>query len=77
AQQFAFQHRARIGRLVLAATAPGGVPMVPGNPGMLATMLDPMEYGVERTLRRNLAALYNGGGAERVSLNAATAPSPL
>lgn len=77
AQQFAFQHRARIGRLVLAATAPGGVTMVPGNPGMLATMLDPMEYGVERTLRRNLAALYNGGGAERVSLNAATAPSPL
>ncbi|WP_226016720.1 alpha/beta fold hydrolase [Novosphingobium sp. FKTRR1] len=77
AQQFAFQHRARTGRLVLAATAPGGLTMVPGNPGMVATMLDPMEYSVERTLRRNLAALYNGGGSERVSLNAAKAPTPL
>jgi len=77
AQQFAFQHRARTGRVVLAATAPGGATMVPGNPGLIATMLDPMEYTVERTLRRNLAALYNGGGMDRVSLNAAKAPSPL
>lgn len=76
AQQFAFQHRQRTGRLVLAATAAGAT-MVPGNPAMLAHLADPREYTVERTLRRNLASIYNGGGSGRVSLNAAKAPSPL
>lgn len=76
AQQFAFQHRARAGKLVLAATSAGGT-MIPGNASLLSQMLDPMEYSVEKTLRRNLAMFYNGGGADRVSLNAATAPSPL
>lgn len=76
AQQFAFQHRARTGSLVLAATAAGAT-MVPGNPAMLAHLSDPREYSVERTLRRNLASIYNGGGSGRVSLNAAKAPSPL
>ncbi len=75
-QQFAFQHRARTGKLVLAATSAGGT-MIPGNASMLSQMLDPMEYSVEKALRRNLAAFYNGGGADRVSLNAAMAPSPL
>jgi pimeloyl-ACP methyl ester carboxylesterase len=76
AQQFAFQHRARTRRLVLAATSTGNL-MVPGNPAMVGHMLDPMEYSVEAALRRNLATLYNGGGSGRVSLNAATAPSPV
>jgi pimeloyl-ACP methyl ester carboxylesterase len=75
-QQFAFQHRARTGKLVLAATSAGGT-MIPGNASLLSQMLDPMEYSVEKALRRNLAMFYNGGGADRVSLNAATAPSPL
>lgn len=76
AQQFAFQHRARTGSVVLAATAAGAT-MVPGNPAMLAHLADPREYTVERTLKRNLASIYNGGGSGRVSLNAARAPSPL
>lgn len=77
AQQFAFQHRARTRRLVLAATAAGNV-MIPGQTGPgLGLLLDPAEYTMERLLRRNLATLYNGGGSGRVSLNAATAPSPL
>lgn len=76
AQQFAFQHRARTGRIILAATAAGAT-MVPGNPAMLAHLSDPREYTVERTLRRNLASIYNGGGSGKVSLNAAKAPSPL
>jgi pimeloyl-ACP methyl ester carboxylesterase len=75
-QQFAFQHRARTGKLVLAATSAGGT-MIPGNPSLISQMLDPREYTVEKSLRRNLAMFYNGGGAERVSLNAATAPSAL
>jgi pimeloyl-ACP methyl ester carboxylesterase len=76
AQQFAFQHRARTRRLALAATSAGNV-MMPGNPAMVGTMLDPMEFSVEQALRRNLAMLYNGGGSGRVSLNAAKAPSPV
>ncbi|MFY7838144.1 MAG: alpha/beta fold hydrolase [Novosphingobium sp.] len=76
AQQFAFQHRARTGNLILAATAAGAT-MVPGNPAMLAHLSDPLEYTVERTLKRNLASIYNGGGSGRVSLNAAKAPSPV
>lgn len=75
-QQFGFQHRARTGKLVLAATSAGGT-MMPGSPSIIKQMLDPLEYSVEKSLRRNLAMLYNGGGSEQVSLNAATAPSPL
>lgn len=76
AQQIAFQHKARTRRMILAATSPGGT-MVPGNAAMMAHLADPMEYTVERTLRRNLASIYNGGGSGRVSLNAAKAPSPI
>jgi len=76
AQQFAFQHRARTRRLVLAS-ASAGASMVPGNPALVAHLLDPLEYTVEAALRRNLASLYNGGGSGRVSLNAAIPPSPI
>jgi hypothetical protein len=74
AQQFAFQHRAKTGGLILAATASGGATMVPANGSMFSHLVDPMEYTVERALRRNLASLYNGGGRGSVSLNAAKAP---
>ncbi len=76
AQQFAFQHRARTGKLVLASTSAGGT-MIPGNPSLLSHLLDPREYSAPKSLRRNLAMFYNGGGTERVSLNAATAPSVI
>ena len=76
AQQFALQHRARLNRLILAATAAGNM-MIPGNPAIIGHLLDPMEYTVEKALRRNLAMLYNGGGSGRVSLNAAMPPSPV
>lgn len=76
AQQFAFQHKSRTGKVALVATSAGAA-MVPGNPAMLAHLLDPTEYTVERTLRRNLAMLYNGGGTDKaVSLAAAIAPTP-
>jgi hypothetical protein len=51
--------------------------MVPGNPAILSHMADPREYTVARTLQRNLATLYNGGGRHAVSLNAAMPPSPV
>jgi pimeloyl-ACP methyl ester carboxylesterase len=76
AQQFAFQHRARTGKLVLASASAGGT-MIPGNASLLSHLLDPLEYTAPKSLRRNLAMLYNGGGNEQVSLNAATAPSVM
>jgi len=77
AQQFAFQHRARTGNLVLAATGPGAT-MVPGNPSILSHLADPREYTVERTLKRNLAMLFSGGGTgEPFSINAIRAPSAM
>ena len=77
AQQFAFQHRARTAKLALVATTAGAT-MMPGNLSMLRHLLDPREYTVEKTLRRNLASLYNGGGSDDpVSLNAVRPPSPL
>jgi len=51
--------------------------MMPSHQAMIGHMLDPQEYTVEAALRRNLAMVYNGGGAGQVSLNAALAPSPL
>jgi pimeloyl-ACP methyl ester carboxylesterase len=76
AQQFAFQHRARTGKLVLASTSAGGT-MIPGNASLLSHLFDPREYSAPKSLRRNLAMFYNGGGNEQVSLNAATAPSMI
>lgn len=76
AQQFALQHRVRIGRLVLAATGAGMV-MAPGPLPPLARLADPSEYTVGKALQRGLAILYNGGGTgDPVSLNAVTPPSP-
>lgn len=75
AQQFALQHRNRVGRLVMAATS-AGMAMAPGDPRMLARLADPAEYTVPKALQRNLAMLYAGGGETPVSLNAVTPPSP-
>lgn len=77
AQQFALQHRSRIGRLVLAATS-AGVIMAPGSAAALARLLDPAVLSSGKALHQTLAMLTNGGGrGAPVSLNAATPPSPL
>ena len=76
AQQFALQHRARIAKLVLAATS-AGMLMAPPTMPALARMADPAEWTMSKALQRNLALIYNGGGTgEPVSHNAATPPSP-
>lgn len=77
AQQFALQHRSRIGRLVLAATS-AGVIMAPGSAAALARLFDPAVLSSGKALHQTLAMLTNGGGrGAPVSLNAATPPSPL
>lgn len=59
AQQFAFQHPKRTGRLVLAATS-AGVIMVPGDLKSLSKMADPQRYIDPEFMRKNFEALYGG-----------------
>ena len=59
AQQFAFQHAARTGKLVLAATSAGMV-MVPGNPGSLSRMASPRRFIDRDFLLKNFQTLYGG-----------------
>ena len=57
AQQFAFQHPERVGKLILAATA-AGVFMAPGDPRVLAKMANPRRYVDKDYMRANFNTLY-------------------
>jgi poly(3-hydroxyalkanoate) depolymerase len=59
AQQFAFQHGRRVGKVILAATSPGTI-MVPGDPKVLAKMAHPRRYMDPAYMRENFKALYGG-----------------
>lgn len=59
AQQFAFQHPKRTGRLVLAATSAGMI-MVPGDIGSISKMADPKRYIDPEFMRKNFEKLYGG-----------------
>jgi poly(3-hydroxyalkanoate) depolymerase len=61
AQQFAFQHPGRVGKLILAATS-AGMLMVPGDPRSLAKMADPRRYVDDGYMLRHFEALYGGAG---------------
>jgi len=58
AQQFAFQHPRRVGKLILAATA-AGMLMVPGDPKVLSKMADPRRYVDPDYMKKNFSALYS------------------
>lgn len=58
AQQFAFQHPRRVGKLILAATA-AGILMVPGNLKVLAKMANPRRYIDADYMLANFATLYS------------------
>ena len=68
AQQFAFQHPRRVGKLILAATA-AGLFMAPGDPKVLAKMANPRRYIDPDYLRDNFETLYGEatGSAGHVS----------
>lgn len=57
AQQFAFQYRTRVRRLILCATT-AGMTMVPGRPASLSKMVDTRRYTDPEFMRENFAALY-------------------
>lgn len=77
AQQFAFQHPSRVGKVILAATSAGMV-MVPGRFASLSKMASPRRYIDPQYMEQNFRALYGGesegagGHASRLS-----APSRL
>jgi poly(3-hydroxyalkanoate) depolymerase len=59
AQHFAVQHRARVRRLVLAATGTGSL-MVPASPWVLGRMLTPRRHRDPGYAERVAALLYGG-----------------
>ncbi|MEL7480528.1 MAG: alpha/beta hydrolase [Pseudomonadota bacterium] len=63
AQQFAFQYRRRVQRLILAATS-SGMTMVPGHPEALMKMRDPRRYSDPDYMRQNFATLYGDDDKE-------------
>ncbi len=57
AQQFAFQYRSRVKRLILAATTTG-MTMVPGKFASISKMTDPRRYTDPDYMIRNFETLY-------------------
>jgi poly(3-hydroxyalkanoate) depolymerase len=57
AQQFAFQYRSRVRRLILCATS-SGMTMIPGRPASLSRMVDTRRYTDPDFMRENFATLY-------------------
>lgn len=60
AQQFAIQYPERVRRLVLAATAMGGVTMLPGRLSALLKMVNPRRYVDKAYLKQVAPELYGG-----------------
>ena len=71
AQQFAFQHRARCRRLVLAATSAGSV-MVPASPSVLLKMATPRRYVDKAHAQRVAGDIYGGAFRDDPDLVART-----
>ena len=63
AQQFAFQHGRRVGRMILAATSAGAV-MVPGDIRAIAKMAHPERYMDPTYMKRHFGTLYGDDPAE-------------
>ena len=57
AQQFAFQYRNRVGKLILCATT-AGMTMIPGRPKSLSKMVDARRYTDPDFMRDSFSTLY-------------------
>lgn len=75
AQQFAFQYRKRVKRLILCATT-AGITMVPGNPDALMKMRDPRRYSDPDYMRENFQALYGDDDSEGANSHAMGLKAP-
>jgi len=63
AQQFSFQYRSRVNKLVLCATS-SGMTMIPGKPASLSKMVDTRRYTDPSFMRENFAKLYGDAADE-------------
>lgn len=63
AQQFAFQYRNRVNKLILCATS-SGMTMIPGRPASLSKMVDTRRYSDPEFMRENFAKLYGDAADE-------------
>jgi len=75
AQQFAFQYRKRVKRLVLCATT-AGITMVPGRFDALIKMRDTRRYSDPTYMRENFSTLYGDDDAEGASSHAMALEAP-
>ena len=77
AQQFAFQYRNRVGKLILCATT-AGMTMIPGKPASLSKMVDARRYTDPNYMRDNFATLYGdvADGAADGHINNLMPPEP-
>lgn len=57
AQQYAFQYRNRVGKLILCATT-AGMTMIPGRPKSLSKMMDARRYTDPEFMRESFTTLY-------------------
>lgn len=57
AQQYAFQYRNRVGKLILCATT-AGMTMIPGRPKSLSKMMDARRYSDPEFMRDSFSTLY-------------------
>jgi len=74
AQQFAFQHPDRTGKLILAATA-AGMLMVPGDPRVLSKLANPRRYIDPKYMSDNFHHLYGDGGGASAHVGRLSAPT--
>lgn len=77
AQQFAFQYRDSVKRVVLVATSTG-MTMIPGRPEALSKMANPRRYSEPDYMRKNFETLYgdeldSSGKAHTIALQPPTA----
>ena len=75
AQQFAFQYRARVKRLILAATT-AGITMIPGRFDALIKMRDTRRYSDPDYMRENFSTLYGDDDAEGANSHAMALRAP-
>jgi poly(3-hydroxyalkanoate) depolymerase len=75
AQQYAFQHRGRVNKLILAATS-SGMTMVPGNIDALSRMATPQRYTDPNFMKENFQRLYSEDpGPSHDHVSAISAPT--
>lgn len=78
AQQYAFQYRKSVGKVILAATT-AGMTMVPGKIGALSKMADARRYTDPDYMKKNFETLYGDESGDNSSnhISSLKPPAPM